>query len=105
MTGLLVFFGFLAGCPRVDPTLLTDQLEREVVALHERVRRLQQELETCGEGPSNDALYRDLAQIYAEADGVFVDRRGASIVQPMPSSANVPLSDSIAATWSFRASA
>jgi outer membrane protein OmpA-like peptidoglycan-associated protein len=74
----------LAGCPRPDSALLVDQLERELLALHDRLRVAEAEAETCGEGPPNDALYRDLAQIYAETDGVFIDKRGGTLVLTFP---------------------
>lgn len=65
------------GCPkgRLDGTSVMEQLEREVIAGHERVRMLSSQLETCGEGAAPNTLYPNLYQVF-QGDDVEVTREG-----------------------------
>jgi len=67
---------FVLGCPAhryPDGTGLAGQLEREVIALHERVRQLRLDLEACGESDDPDPLYGEMRQVFA-GSAVAVDR-------------------------------
>ncbi|MBW2254803.1 MAG: OmpA family protein [Deltaproteobacteria bacterium] len=85
------FVGFvllLAGCPPrhsyPDGAGLAGQLEREVVALQQRVRSLEFQLDHCGEDPDPDSIYQDLHQIFSGSD-VLVSRVGSTTILLLPS--------------------
>ncbi len=62
---------------------LEGQLEREVIALHQRVRQLESELLVCADG-TNDPLYGQLHQLFAGTE-VTVARVNAVTVLSLPS--------------------
>jgi len=84
---VVVFAVLLAGCPPrhsyPDGAGLAGQLEREVVALQQRVRTLEFQLEHCGEDPDPDSIYLDLHQIFAGTD-VVVSREGSTTILLFP---------------------
>jgi chemotaxis protein MotB len=70
----------LAGCPGPkhtypDGTGLEAQLEREVQALQQTVRRLEAEAATCAEGKA-DPVYAEVHQVLATIDEVDVGHNG-----------------------------
>jgi flagellar motor protein MotB len=77
----------LAGCPSrhsyPDGAGLAGQLEREVIALQQRVRTLEFQLEHCGEDPAPDSIYLDLHQIFSGSD-VLVSRVHSTTILLLP---------------------
>lgn len=70
------------GCPAhryPDGTGLAGQLEREVIALHQRVRQLEAEVASCGTSTAPDPLYAELRQVFQGSE-VEVGRDGAVTV-------------------------
>jgi flagellar motor protein MotB len=65
----------LIGCASRYATDLEAQLEREVVALNQTVRRLQAESVSCTEALPPDRLYSELTQVFAGTE-VEVTRTG-----------------------------
>lgn len=73
----------LVGCGgyRDNGRSLEDQLEREVVALHQKARTLEAALETCGEGETQ--LYTAVHQIFAGSE-VVVEKHGRFTTITLP---------------------
>lgn len=72
----------LLGCPThryPDGTGLAGQLEREVIALHQRVKQLEAEVASCGSSTAPDPLYAELRQVFSGSE-VEVDRDGGRTV-------------------------
>ena len=79
---LLLLLG-ACGAPRSGPGL-HDQLEREVIALHQKVRSLEEALETCDQQESSpDPIHRELHQILS-GTRVDVRREGRVTVLVFP---------------------
>lgn len=78
----------LAGCPPKheypDGSGLTGQLEREVIALQQRIRALEYELEHCADDSGPDSVYRDLHQVFRGSE-VDISRQGSTTVLTLPS--------------------
>lgn len=66
-----------------DGSGLEGQLEREVVALNQKLRVLEGELATCTHGGSPGPIYAALHQVYAGTE-VAVERRGGITVVVIP---------------------
>lgn len=80
----LALAAVLAGCPRPGSGPgLEAQLEREVIALHEKVRMLEEQVETCGEDGTPDAMYSELHQVFVGSD-IVVERKGLTTVVTVP---------------------
>jgi len=62
---------------------LERQLESEVVALHQRVRQLEAELETCDAGAPAMPLLAELHQLFAGTE-IDVEPRGGAVVVILP---------------------
>lgn len=85
---LLLLLPALAGCPPKheypDGRGLVGQLEREVIALRQKVSLLEERAATCDEGGPPDPVYMQLVQVFRGSE-VQVDRRGNDVILTMPS--------------------
>lgn len=75
-----------AGCAThvyPDGSGLEGQLEKEVVALNQRMRSLEGELATCAHGGTPGPIYANLHQVFAGTD-IVVERRGGITVVVVP---------------------
>ena len=79
----LVLTLFLLGCSPKNPSVLTKQLDAEVVALHQVVRDLKGQVATCGQATSPDSIYADLHQVFKGTE-ISVSRQAAVTVVTLP---------------------
>lgn len=78
----------LAACPRPaydypDGRGIEGQLEREIVALQQRLRTLEDEARTCRDGTRTDAVYAELHQVLSGND-VELSHQGVVTIVSMP---------------------
>lgn len=77
----------LAGCPSThrypDGSDLAGQLEREVVALQQRVRMLEFEAAYCASDAGPDAMYQDLYSLLQGTD-LVLQREGSVTILTLP---------------------
>lgn len=73
----------LAGCPRAGETGLVQQLDREVIALRKKNELLEEQLQACGQGELETALYAQLVQVFSGTE-VAVHREGARAAVVIP---------------------
>ncbi len=79
LPGLLL----LVACPSTRGSPLHDQLESEVIALHQKVRSLEAALETCGDDRTAGPIYQELHQILSDTR-VRVGREGPATTLLFP---------------------
>lgn len=64
---------------------LVDQLDREIIALQQKVRRLEGQLHGCAEGAGDPGpIYPELVQVFSGGP-VTVERRGTAVLVSFPS--------------------
>lgn len=89
VVGALALAVVLVAVPRAHGGAASDreligQLDREVIALKQRVRHMESQLATCGEGSGDPGtVYPELVQIFAEGP-VTVERKGAHVLVTLP---------------------
>ena len=81
------------GAPKGDDELV-QQLDREVVALKQRIQAMGNQLEDCGGGKAPDPIFPELVQAYS-GSAISVKRRGARTVVVLPADTLFP-GDSLA---------
>ncbi len=73
----------LTACPKTSDTDLVHQLDREVLALKERNKALQGQLDHCSEGELDTELYAQLNQVFSGTE-VQVGRQGSRAMVVIP---------------------
>lgn len=73
----------LLGCAHTGETDLVQQLDREVIALRKKNQVLEEQLQACGQGELQTALYAELVQVFSGTE-VSVQREGARAVVVIP---------------------
>ncbi|MCK6506507.1 OmpA family protein [Myxococcota bacterium] len=73
----------LTGCPHTGDTDLVQQLDREVIALRKKNQVLEEQLQACGQGELETALYAQLVQVFSGTE-VTVHREGARAAVVIP---------------------
>ncbi len=79
---MVVLLPALLGCPThryLDGSGLEGQLEREVIALKQRVRALEADLATCGATDVEGSVYAELHQVFTGSE-IEVSQRGPATV-------------------------
>jgi flagellar motor protein MotB len=85
---------FLTACGAGKISNLEDQLEAEVIALNQTVRKLKVEAANCADG-GNDTLFSDLTQVYKGSEISVTRKRGVTLV-------TIPVSHLFADAYSLR---
>lgn len=80
---LLLALSILTACPKAADPEVVHQLDREVLALKERNRILEDQLRHCSEGDLDTELYAQLNQVFSGTE-VEVGRLGSKAVVVIP---------------------
>jgi len=88
------FFLILVACAGGHSSNLESQLEREVIALNQTVRKLKVDVANCSDG-SSDTIYTDLNQIFKGSE-IAVERKGGA------TQVNLPVSHLFSDAYSLR---
>ena len=66
-----------------DDRALIRQLDREIVALQQRIRMLEDQVLACGDGAAPPAIYAELRQVFADGP-ISVERRAGIVLVTIP---------------------